>query len=101
MLIASSPFKDHDLFEVIIERQGFQRVDEVQVDDIGSIFGSSGQKKEGVLDQMLNLGEIVRQLRKESLQLQNLQRTVTQLQEQLTTYSMEHGITTGRRRLRT
>ena len=68
-----------------------------QVDDIGSIFGSSGQKKAGVLDQMLNLGEIVRQLRKESLQLQNLQRTVAQLQEQLTTYSIEHGITTGKK----
>ena len=90
-------FKDHDLFEVIIERQGFQQWMKSQVDDIGSIFGSSGQKKEGVLDQMLNLGEIVRQLRKESLQLQNLQRTVAQLQEQLTTYSMEHGITTGKK----
>ncbi len=46
---------------------------------------------------MLNLGEIVRQLRKESLQLQTLQRTVTQLQEQLTTYATEHGITTGKK----
>ena len=90
-------FKDHDLFEVIIERQGFQQWMKSQVDDIGSIFGSSGQKKEGVLDQMLNLGEIVRQLRKESLQLQTLQRTVTQLQEQLTTYATEHGITTGKK----
>ena len=89
-------FKDHDLFEVIIERQGFQQWMKSQVDDIGSIFGSSGEERR-VLDQMLNLGEIVRQLRKESLQLQTLQRTVTQLQEQLTTYATEHGITTGKK----
>ena len=90
-------FKDHDLFEVILERQGFQQWMKSQVDDIGSIFGSSEQKKEGVLDQMLNLGEIIRQLRKESLQLKTLQHTVTHLQEQLTTYAAEHGITTGKK----
>ena len=48
---------------------------------------------------MLNLGEITRQLRKESLQLQTLQRTVTQLQEQLTVYATEHGVTTGKKKI--
>ena len=90
-------FKDYDLYEVIIERQGFQQWMQSQVDGISSIFGSSGQKKENVLNQMLNLGEITRQLRKECLQLQTLQRTVTQLQEQLTAYATEHGITTGKK----
>ncbi|MDG2198245.1 MAG: hypothetical protein P8O70_15485, partial [SAR324 cluster bacterium] len=90
-------FKDHDLYDVIIERQGFQQWMRSQVDGIGSIFGSSGQKEENVLNQMLNLGEIVRQLRKESLQLQTLQRTVTQLQEQLTAYATDHGVTTGKK----
>ena len=92
-------FKDYDLYDMIIERQGFQQWMQSRVDGIGNIFGSSGEKKENVLDQMLNLGEIVRQLRKESLQLQTLQRNVTQLQEQLTNYATEHGFTTGKKKI--